>query len=274
LSPCLVDEQGRQEAEWFDSHSRPQLTNWIEANLAEHAESFELGEVASLYDSMAAYDVIGAHLWADPPTLPINYGDELVARSAHLTAKKLGRTRNPKLHGHAPAKADPQVYSSFQLLRGRKLASADGCRKLSECFGSYPDSRKRAADTVEDHVPSKKTRTANNTIERATEPIASEVAIFAGTTVQEACDALVPYSSRPREVVQCRGFQKALVIKAPVPFTGRAPSLESFQDLLQKFDESSERVPKMKKLTLLTFTMPGASALQVWLQARTKIVVV
>ena len=36
---------------------------------------------------------------------------------------------------------------------------------------------------------------------------ADAVMIFEGTSVQDACEALVPYNRRPREVVQCRGFQ-------------------------------------------------------------------
>ena len=71
--------------------------------------------------------------------------------------------------------------------------------------------------------------------------------------MEDAGTALVPYSSRPSEMVQCRGFKDALTLQAPTPSKGRPSSdaMAALQDLLRyKFDGKDDLVVTMKKLTI------------------------
>ena len=95
--------------------------------------------------------------------------------------------------------------------------------------------------------------------------------IFENASSQYACDILFPYSvRRPREVVQCRGFNNALVLKPPRPHSHSQghESQVSCQghhgELLNKFDEKDDRVDKMKRLTLLTFKVAATNVLNIW----------
>ena len=92
-------------------------------------------------------------------------------------------------------------------------------------------------------------------------PTRDDVMIFEDASLQDACDILFPYSVRPREVVQCRGCNSALVLQAPRPhrhsqghesIIERVSCQSHYRELLNKFDEKDDRVDKSVSFFILS----------------------
>ena len=290
---------------WFEDHASNGLTNWVEGNLAENVgfnancDCQSLDSIATFYEDMATFDMIilNDSLSLGGSTNFTIQGDELVVRSAHNTMKKVGLIPSPKLHGYAPKKADKQVQLSFRLSRGisssKSLPSLEDCQRLRQSYSIDPalppnsmiDTLPvpRKIDTLPPNgmmMPEAKRRKVTHSIPfpdtggESQSP--SDVMIFEDASLQDACDILFPYSVRPREVVQCRGFNSALVLQAPrphrhsqghesiIPLGERVSCQSHYRELLNKFDEKDDRVDKMKKLTLLTFKVAATNVLNIW----------
>lgn len=77
----------------------------------------------------------------------------------------------------------------------------------------------------------------------------------------------MPYSARPHEVIQCRKFDDALAIAALKPSEGQVTDEATtlLQDLLKdKFECKEDLVERLKKLTLLTVSVPHSNVLLIW----------
>lgn len=286
-SKDLVDENCALKHDWVEGHAGEPLTNWIDTNVAEQAgaNSFNaLEDLANLYSNMASYDVINAASFASPPQQQ-QLGHELVARDAHLTVKRVGRVRSPKVHGYLAVKADANVKASFEL-RGskRKIDDLRTCElrcvesaasRLGKTYdfnneNDGPELKRQRVEQQNEHTSADPAPT-DMELSEVTSAQSAVGDIFPGTTVESACDALVRYSSRPREVVQCRGSAKKLVVQAPKPFPNTCwigpLAGEALQTILNtSFDAKDERVEKMKKLTLLSFKLQRTNVLDFWSQ--------
>ena len=264
---------------WFACHASNALTTWVEGNLAGNVRSNannngsdcqRLDAIATFYEDIATYDMMKLNDhhhsmgWDGSGNLTL-LGDELVARRAHNTMKKVGPITNPKLHGYVPTEADKQVQLSYRVSRGnsdsKTLPSSEDLRQ------SYSPPPYVVAATIDPALPEAKRHKVTHSYHEGDSSLSiatiesglrdTDVMIFANTSLQDACDILVPYASRPREIVQCRGFSSALVLKAPRPHphgqghdsTAMSVSGASdFRDLLKHFDEKDDRIDKMKNL--------------------------
>jgi len=246
---------------------------WLEHNVL--ASTDDLDVCSKFYDQLAFMD---EHRW-----IPGKGGckEENGVADGHIMSLSLGKSsralnkvERPYSTYGAAATDGCMDYKAFKKKMKKMAATLEG----DDAAARLAQENERYLETAFRRLRKRKRKANELSASSADPPKASEsmqdaqhVMMFQGASIKDTSATLDPFKSRPHEIIHCRGFTDALVVSSPSPFQRNAVPLRegedssSLNDLLKtKFECKDDLVERMKKLTLLTVSVPQSNVLQIW----------